>query len=189
MICTRGRSSRQRLRFHIISNLQSRLSRTKMYSWPYSPRSQFPMKTLRRRHDSCSELQLPLQSGPKNGKLISTQTNQHTSYLVPGILRVNLQNENIETKDCVRYLGLHMDKSLTWKDHIKKKKRQFNHKMKSMYLILGRKSNLTLQYNNIMNYSYTRSPLFQFGHNSTQLWECAKKSNINIIQWFQNKAN
>ena len=73
---------------------------------------------------------------------------------------VNLYSEYLETNDCIKYLGLHRDKRLTWKDHIKKKRKQLNYKMKTMYWILGRKSKFTLA----INYSCIRSPLFQFGY-------------------------
>ena len=55
-----------------------------------------------------------------------------------------------------------MDKRLIWKDHRKKKRKQLNHKMKTMYWILKIHKNRNLYY--AINYSYIRSSLFQSGY-------------------------
>ena len=127
-----------------------------------TPCSWLPVKTLQRRHDACTVLWITLQSGLKSRKLKSTQTNRHTSYLIPGMLRVNLYSENFETRGCVKYFGLHMYKRLTWKDHIKKKKKQANHKMKTMNWIPRRKSKLTL-YNKLLLYKVVIIPIWTYG--------------------------
>jgi hypothetical protein len=40
----------------------------------------------------------------------------------------------------IRYLGMHMDTNLTWREHIVKKRKQIDLKFKQLYWLLGRKS-------------------------------------------------
>ena len=53
-----------------------------------------------------------------------------------------------------------------------------------MYWLLGRKSKLSL-HNKLLLYKAILVPIWTYG---IQLWGCAKKTNINIIQRFQNKT-
>ena len=59
----------------------------------------------------------------------------------PSIFR---KGEQIPNSNCVKYLGIHLDRRLTWKDQIKSKKEQLNRKTKCMYWLLGKKSELSL---------------------------------------------
>jgi hypothetical protein len=52
---------------------------------------------------------------------------------------VMLNDEPIPMKNEVKYLGLHLDRRLTWKAHIKAKKQQLNIKTKQMNWLIGRK--------------------------------------------------
>ncbi|KOC66376.1 RNA-directed DNA polymerase from mobile element jockey [Habropoda laboriosa] len=89
---------------------------------------------------------------------INASISVHTIFTTRHVMcpEVKLNNENLKTKDSVRYLGLHLDRRLTWKKHIKTKRKQLDLKMKSMYWILGHKSPLTL-YNKLLLIS-------QYGH-------------------------
>ena len=46
---------------------------------------------------------------------------------------VKLNTATINTKDCVKYLGMHLDKRLTWKHHLTAKRKQVHFKMKKLY--------------------------------------------------------
>lgn len=77
-----------------------------------------------------------------------------------------------------------LDVKLKWKEHIKMKKAELNHKYRQMYWLLGRNSELST-YNKLMIYKQILKPVWMYG---IQLWGCTKKSNINIIQSYQNKV-
>ncbi|KMQ86581.1 hypothetical protein RF55_14395 [Lasius niger] len=78
-----------------------------------------------------------------------------------------------------------LDAKLKWKEHIKKKKEELNIKYRKLYWLLGRNSELSVQ-NKILIYNQILKPVWMYG---TQIWGCAKKTNIEIIQSFQNKCD
>jgi hypothetical protein len=59
--------------------------------------------------------------------------------------QVNISNNVIWVKNEVKYLGLYLDEKLTWKPHIKAKRRQLDLKIKNMYWLLNRKSKLSME--------------------------------------------
>jgi hypothetical protein len=83
----------------------------------------------------------------------------------------------------VKYLGLHLDTKLTWKDHIIKKRKQMDIRHKELYWLLGRKSNLSVD-NKLLLYKSIITPTWTYG---IELWGCASKSNIAVIQRCQSK--
>lgn len=96
---------------------------------------------------------------------------------------VTLNNQPLPEKPEVKYLGMHLDKRLTWKTHLQKKKKQIDLKIKQMNWLIGRQSKLSLS-NKLLLYKVMIVPIWTYG---IQVWGCAKKSNINIIQRLQNK--
>lgn len=99
-------------------------------------------------------------------------------------LPVHLNNTTIPMKESVKYLGLHFDKTMTWQSHIKTKRKERDIKFKKMYWLLGRSSKLSFD-NKITLYKFILKPVWTYG---CQLWGTASKSNIEIIQRFQNKT-
>lgn len=97
---------------------------------------------------------------------------------------VTINNKPIPRADEAKYLGIHLDKRLTWKKHLTMKRKQLNIKIRRLYWLLGYKSQLSLN-NKILVYKIILKPVWTYG---IQLWGCAKNSNVNIIQRFQNKA-
>ena len=57
-------------------------------------------------------------------------------------------------------------------------------KLSNLYWLLGRKSRLST-YNKLLIYKQVLMPVWTYG---IQLWGCTSKSNIKIIEKFQNKA-
>jgi hypothetical protein len=76
-----------------------------------------------------------------------------------------------------------LDVKLRWKEHVKKKTEELNIIYRKVKWLLGKTSQLSTQ-NKIMVYNQIIKPVWTYG---IQLWGCARKSNIQIIQRFQNK--
>jgi hypothetical protein len=75
-----------------------------------------------------------------------------------------------------------LDTKLTWKDHIIKKRKQMDIRHKELYWLLGRKSNLSID-NKLLLYKPIFTPIWTYG---IELWGCASKSNIAVIQRCQS---
>jgi hypothetical protein len=85
--------------------------------------------------------------------------------------------------ETVKYLGLHFDRKLTWREHIIKKRKQLDHKTREIQWLIGKNSPLSLE-NKLLIYKTILKPVWTYG---TVLWGCASKSNIAIIQRYQSK--
>ena len=59
--------------------------------------------------------------------------------------RVTINNITIPNQDSVRYLGMTLDRRLTWKQHIVDKSKQLRDKLKTFYWLISRRSNLSTQ--------------------------------------------
>ena len=90
----------------------------------------------------------------------------------------------IPTSDSVKYLGLHLDKGLTWKQHIKAECNQLNVIVKQCYWLVGKRSNLSLE-NKLLLYKVILKSIWTYG---IQLWGTASNCSIEILQRFQSKT-
>lgn len=97
---------------------------------------------------------------------------------------VTFNGKRIPYKEDVKYLGIYLDSKLTWKTHIKTKRKELDIRVKKMYWLLGRKSQLSLT-NKVLLYKTIIVPIWTYG---IQFWGCAKSSNIEILQRFQSKT-
>ncbi|GAB0088404.1 hypothetical protein DMENIID0001_028090 [Sergentomyia squamirostris] len=97
---------------------------------------------------------------------------------------VKLNDVNIPQAEEVKYLGMHLDKRLTWRNHIKKKRLQLNLKCRHLYWLLGKKSKVTTE-NKLLIYKSIIKPVWTYG---IQMWGIAAKSNLDIFQRFQNRV-
>jgi len=77
-----------------------------------------------------------------------------------------------------------LDAKLKWKEHIKIKKNELELKLQNLNWLMGRNSVLPTHCK-LTLYNQVLKPVWTYG---AQLWGCSKKSNIDIIQRFQNKA-
>ena len=96
---------------------------------------------------------------------------------------VAMNNVLIPIQTEVKYLGLHLDQRLTWRTRIRTKRHHLNLKLRGMYWLLGRKSELSLE-NKLLLYKCVLKPVWSYG---IQLWGCAKPSHTQIIQRLQSK--
>jgi hypothetical protein len=96
----------------------------------------------------------------------------------------HLNGVRILRANTAEYLGMTLDAKLRRKAHIRKKQGELQIKFRKMYWLLGRRSELSM-YNKLLVYKQVLRPVWTRG---VQLWECAKRSNIDIIQRYQNKV-
>jgi hypothetical protein len=77
----------------------------------------------------------------------------------------------------VKYLGLHFDCRLSWKEHIAKKRKQIYFKTEEINWLIGKKFNLSIE-NKLLIYRPVIKPsIWSYG---IELWGCVSKSNVDI---------
>jgi hypothetical protein len=96
---------------------------------------------------------------------------------------VYLNNIAILQSSTVKYIGFHLDSRLTWKQQIAKKGKQIDLKVKDLYWIIGHKSIMSLD-SKVLLYKTIIKPIRTYG---IELWGCASKSSIAIMQRSQSK--
>jgi hypothetical protein len=75
---------------------------------------------------------------------------------------VFFNNILIPESPSVKYLGMHMDGKLNWREHIAKRRKQTDLKFKQLYWLLGRKSPLSLE-NKVLVYKAVIKPIWTYG--------------------------
>jgi hypothetical protein len=95
-----------------------------------------------------------------------------------------MNNEQLTCADHVKYLGLHLDRKLTWHHHIFTKQKQLRLTLTKMYWLLAHRSQLSLR-NKLHLYKTILKPISTYG---IQLWGTASTSNIEILERFQSKT-
>ena len=98
--------------------------------------------------------------------------------------RVTLNNILLPQSESVKYLGMHLDKRLTWKNHIWNKRLQLDLKRRKLSWLINKHSKLSLK-NKVNIYKVILKPVWSYG---IELWGTASVSNIEIIQRFQSKC-
>jgi len=94
-----------------------------------------------------------------------------------------LSNTQLPQAKEVTYLGVHLDRRLTWRRHLEAKKTQIKLKANNLYWLLNPRSPLSLDYK-VLLYNSTIKPVWTYG---SQLWGNACSSNIDVIQRAQSK--
>jgi hypothetical protein len=97
---------------------------------------------------------------------------------------VHINNVQLPQAEEVKYLGLHLDRRLTWRNHIFVKRKQLGITLTKMYWLLRRQSKLTTS-SKLLAYKVVLKPIWTYG---LQLWGTASTSNIEILKRFQSKA-
>jgi hypothetical protein len=112
--------------------------------------------------------------------------NQHTSHSPREEERVPrfINNVQLPQTEEVKYLGMHLDRRLTWHKHIFTERKQLGIALTKMHWLLGRKSKLSIN-NKLLIYKNILKPIWAYG---IQLWGTASMSNIEILERFQSKA-
>ena len=99
-------------------------------------------------------------------------------------LPIRINNEIISHANTAKYLGMTLDTKLRWKEHVKIKRKELDIKYRKMYWLIGKRSELNTS-NKLLLYRQILKPVWTYG---IQLWGCTKKTNVKIIQTFQNKV-
>jgi hypothetical protein len=84
----------------------------------------------------------------------------------------------------VKCLGMHLDRRIAWRKHIKTRRKKLNLKFSKMYLLLGRQWALSIE-NKLLLCKTVLKPLWAY---AIQLWGRASNSDIEILQRFQSKT-
>ncbi|KAH8304972.1 hypothetical protein KR018_005083 [Drosophila ironensis] len=112
----------------------------------------------------------------------STQT---TFSLRPGNCPlVSLNGSTIPYEATPKYLGMTLDRRLTWKKHLERKRKLISDRVKQYYWLIGGRSKLRLQ-TKLLVYKAIIKPIWTYG---IQLWGTTSKSNRAIIQRCQSKT-
>lgn len=96
---------------------------------------------------------------------------------------ITINNQFIPQHSEVKYLGMHLDRHLTWKHHIEAKLTQMKLKTVQLNWLIGRNSVLSLDCK-LLIYKSILKPIWSYG---IQMWGTASASNVEKIQRRQNK--
>jgi hypothetical protein len=97
---------------------------------------------------------------------------------------VHINSVQLPQEEDIKYLGLHLDRRLTWHKLILAKRKQLGISFTKMYWLLERKSKLTIS-NKLLIHKSVLKPIWTYG---LQLWGTASTSNIESLERFQSKA-
>jgi hypothetical protein len=95
---------------------------------------------------------------------------------------VEIEGQIVPHAQSTRYLGVHLDSRLNWREHIRIKKLQIKEKVRELYWLIGPRSVLNLESKRLLYLSIIK-PIWLYG---AVLWGCASKTNIDVIQRCQN---
>jgi hypothetical protein len=75
----------------------------------------------------------------------------------------HINNVQLPEEEDIKYLGLHLDRRLTWHKHIFAKRKQLAVTLTKMYWLLGRKSKLSTS-NKLLIYKTILKPIWTYGN-------------------------
>jgi len=99
-------------------------------------------------------------------------------------LPVKWNSGNLPQADDVKFLGIHLDRRLTWRKNITSNGKKLTLTLRNLCWIIGRKSQLSLE-NKLLVYKLIVKPVWTYG---IQLWGTASNTNLEIVERFQSKA-
>ncbi|KAL4111982.1 hypothetical protein QTP88_015835 [Uroleucon formosanum] len=97
---------------------------------------------------------------------------------------VSIYGTQIPTSSIVKYLGLTLDRRLTWAPHLRSKRQNLNLRLRLLKTFCNNNKYTHIK-TKLLIYKSLIKPIWTYG---IQLWGNAKISNINKIQTFQNIA-
>jgi hypothetical protein len=131
-----------------------------------------------------------LGSSETSGLTRATRRNNVTLFLVHRFLSEERavssslhKQYSDSTSPTAKYVDLHLDSRLMWAQHLAKKRKQIDPKVKCMYWVIGRKSPASLE-SKVLLCKTIIKPIWIYG---IELWGCASKSHIAKMQRSQSK--
>ncbi|GFV08496.1 probable RNA-directed DNA polymerase from transposon X-element [Trichonephila clavipes] len=97
--------------------------------------------------------------------------------------KLYLHNTHVPWSKSTKYLGVILDKRLTFKQHIIQIRRKFNISVAKVFPLIARKSCLSLR-NKMLIYKLVLRPILQY---ASPIWGHAAYSNIKMLESAQNK--
>ncbi|GFX47004.1 RNA-directed DNA polymerase from mobile element jockey [Trichonephila clavipes] len=95
---------------------------------------------------------------------------------------ITLQNQRIPWSQHTKYLGVIVDKNLTFRQHITYIRDKFKNTTRKLYSLICRKSKLN-RHNKLLIYTLIMKPLLTY---ASPVWGHAAKTNINLLETAQN---
>jgi hypothetical protein len=96
---------------------------------------------------------------------------------------VNINQTIVPQTEVVKYLELHFNYMINWKEHIAIKRKQIDLKTKEINWLTGKKSHLSIE-NKLLIYRAVIKPIWSYG---IELSDCASKDDIVVTQRTQSK--
>ncbi|GFU08862.1 probable RNA-directed DNA polymerase from transposon BS [Trichonephila clavipes] len=95
-----------------------------------------------------------------------------------------LYSTPLQWSQTTKYLGLILDKNLTWKHHILHSRDKFRNALRSIYPLICRNSEMHM-YNKVLLYTAILRPILSYG---SPVWGYAANSNVKILETAQNSV-
>ncbi|GFW42293.1 RNA-directed DNA polymerase from mobile element jockey [Trichonephila clavipes] len=95
---------------------------------------------------------------------------------------ITLQNQRIPWSQHTKYLGVIIDKNLTFRQHITYVRNKFKNATRQIYSLICKKSKLN-RHNKMLIYTLILKPLLTY---ASPIWAHAARTNINLIEISQN---
>ncbi|GFU88627.1 probable RNA-directed DNA polymerase from transposon BS [Trichonephila clavipes] len=93
-----------------------------------------------------------------------------------------LYSTPLQWSQSTKYLGLILDKNLTWKHHILHSRDKFRHALRLIYPLICRNFEMDM-YNKVLFYTAVLRPILSYG---SPVWGYAAKYNVKILETAQN---
>lgn len=100
------------------------------------------------------------------------------------VQNISINNNIIEWSNSAKYLGITLDKSLIFKEHIEIKTTQARNAIKNLMCLMGKSSQLDLK-NKLLLYTSTIRPAMTYG---APAWALVSKTNLYKLEVIQNKV-
>jgi len=102
----------------------------------------------------------------------------------PNIRELTIQNTPIPYENSIKYLGIHIDKKLTWKPHVDIQLQRANNTLGRLHSVVKRNSRLSLK-NKTLIYTQIIRPQLLYG---CMAFSQLAKTHRKKLQTFQNKV-